>query len=130
MRISKKDEAFQILKEYNGENPYLLELKKDVYVNKKFNIITDNKVEYILNNHLFKPRIINRMTTLADWYAQEKQEEWGAEFPPTKIKIISLIGETQSSFHCYIQYRQSVPPFLVFLPKKAVIRNFLVDDYQ
>ena len=130
MRISKNDRAFQILKEYNGGNPYLLELKRDVYVNGKVNIITEKTIDYILNNHSFKPKVINKMTTLADWYAQEKQEEWGAEFPPIKIKIISLLGETQSAYHCYIQYRQSVPPLLVFLPKKAVIKNFLVDDYH
>lgn len=130
MRISKKDEAFQILKEYDGENPYLLELKRDVFVNGKYNILTDKKIEYILNNFSFKPRLINRMTNLVDWYAQEKQGEWDTEFPPTKIKIVSIIGETSTSYHCYIQYRKSVPPFLVFLPKKAVLRNFLVDDYH
>lgn len=128
--LRKKDKSFLILKEYNGENPYLIWLKNEVYNKNNTGIITDFQVEYILENYNYVPKTINKIATLCDWYAEKKQEEWKTDFVPNKIKIISIIGETTDYYHCYIQYRQSVPPIKIFLPKKAVLKNFFVEDYN
>ena len=126
----RKNEAFELLKQYNGENPYILLLQKYVYVDKDINAIGDFQAEFILKNYKTEPIAINKMTRVADWYAEKKQESWGIDFLPTKLKIISYLGDTDSHYACYVKYRKSVEPKLCFIPKKAVLKNFLVKDYN
>lgn len=126
----KKNEAFDILKDYEGENPYILTLKKEVYVNKNIDAIGNFQAEYILKNNNTSPKPINKIVKLADWYAEAKKKEWELDFLPNKIKIVTLLGETESTYNCYIQYRQSVPPQPCFLRKNGLLTNFLVEDYR
>ena len=128
--LKKLTEAIDILNSYTGNNPYILMLKRKYETNKKLDIIGDFQVEYVLKNKDFTPKLINKITRLADWYAEKKKEDWGLEFLPIKIKVIELIGETSTTYHCYVKYRQSVDPVMCFIPKKAILRNFLVDDYR
>lgn len=126
----KRNEAFEILRDYEGENPYILTLKKSVYVEGNADAIGNFQAEYILRNYNMQPKKINRIVKLADWYAEDKMKEWEIDFLPSKIKIITLLGETDSTYNCYIQYRQSVPPQPCFLKKNGLLTNFLVEDYN
>lgn len=126
----KKNEAFDILKEYNGDNIHILRLKKQVYSEGNINAMNDFNVEYTLKNHDFKPKAINKTIKIADWYGEKKKEDWGLDFTPEKIKVIFLLGETETTYHCKVQYRQSVQSVECFIPKKAVLTNFLVEDYH
>lgn len=130
MIINLKDrlKALDILKEYKGDNPYLQMLYNDRFIDGKE--LNDFNYEYILKNHNQKAIPINKLVKLADWYQEKQKKEWNLEFLPEKISIKYLIGETQSTYHCYIKYRQSVDPIQLFLPKKAVLTNFLVSDYK
>ena len=128
--LKKKNQAFEILKNYKGDNPYILMIYRDVYVNKEVNALGDFQVEYILKNHDFKPIPVNKIIKIADWYGEKKQKDWGIDFIPKKIKVLTLIGETDTTYCCYIQYRLSVESRICFLPKKAVLTNFLVEDYN
>jgi hypothetical protein len=128
--LKKIDETVNTLKTYNGNNPYILMLKKQVFVNKDLNAIGDFQIEYIKNNINSEPKPIGRMTKLAGWYAEKKQNDWKTDFLPEKVKIVSLLGETSTTYHCYVKYRQSIPPVMCFIPKKAVLKNFLLDDYH
>ena len=124
--IKDTNEALKILSNYNGNNPYILSLRRDILFSKV--AITDFQIEYILKNHNFVPRQINKIVKIANWLGLKKQETWKTEFVPQKLKIVSLIGETKTTYCCYVQYRQSVPPTLTFLPKNGVLKNFLVDE--
>ena len=126
--IKEKLQALDLLKEYKGNNPYILMLQRDVYV--KNMEINDFGVEYILKNHTYQPILINKTIKLADWYQNKKKEDWGLDFLPEKLSVKWLLGETSTTYHCYVKYRQSVDPIQVFLPKKAVLTNFLVSDYK
>jgi SWI/SNF-related matrix-associated actin-dependent regulator 1 of chromatin subfamily A len=129
MVVSTKDKlkALDILKGYNGNNPYILMLKRDVMM--KGQDIPDFGVEYINRNYDFQPIAVNKMIKLADWYQIKKKEDWKLEFLPEKVAVKWFLGETSTTYHCYVKYRQSVNPVQVFLPKKAVLTNFLVEDY-
>lgn len=97
---------------------------------KQNDVLTDSAVEYINRNANVEPREINRNTKIADWFGQKCQAKWGTDFTPTTLKILTLIGETDETYHCLVKYRQSEPPVMLFIPKKAVLRNFLVEDYR
>lgn len=130
MAVSLKEKlhALDILKEYAGSNPYILMIQRDVLF--KGEEIKDFSVEYIVKNHNFQPIAINKIIKIADWYQSKKKEDWNIDFLPEKLAVKWLIGETSTTYHCYVKYRQSVDPVQVFLPKKAVLTNFLISDYK
>lgn len=130
MVVSLKDrlQALDILKEYKGNNPYILMIQRDILF--KGLEMTDFNAEYVIKNHTFQPKQINKTIKIADWYQAKKKEDWGLEFLPEKLAIKWLLGETATTYHCYAKYRQSVDPVQVFLPKKAILTNFLASDYK
>lgn len=130
MAINLKDKlrSLDILREYKGSNPYILMLQRDVIL--KGNEINDFGAEYVINNHNFQPKQINKTIKIADWYQAKKKEDWNIDFLPEKLSVKWLIGETQTTYHCYVKYRQSIDPVQVFLPKKAVLTNFLISDHK
>ena len=128
MSIKDKLQAIDIIKAYNGNNPYMLMLRRDI-IYKNIDI-SDFGVEYILKNHSTQPKEINRIVKLADWYQEKKKEDWCLDFLPEKILITWLLGETSTTYHCYAKYRQSVEPVQVFLPKKGVLTNFTLPNHK
>ena len=128
--LKARREAFAHLQEYAGDNPFLLKLKRDIFTYGKSDLMTDLNVEYINSNYNFQAKEINKTIRIADWFGEQKKEDWGVEFVPEKLKITWLLGVTSSIYHCYVQYRKSVSPVMCFLPKKAVLTNFLVKDYH
>lgn len=130
MAINTKDKliALDILKEYKGNNPYILMLQRDVFF--KHEELNDFGAEYVLKNHNFKPIEINKTIKLADWYQEKKKTDWNLDFLPEKVSVKWLLGETTTTYHCYVKYRQSVDQVQTFLPKKAVLTNFILPDYK
>lgn len=128
--IKGKNEAIDILNSYNGPNPYLLKLKRDIVLCRKTNLLSDYVVEYIKKNHDFSPIQINKNVSIADWYGEKLKNDYELEFIPQKIRIYTYFGETSVAFHCTIKYRQNMETMEIFLPKKAVLGNFLIGDYH
>ena len=130
LSLKSKNEALNILKIYNKNNPWIISLKKDIIINNKINIFNDFIAEYILYNHDKEPKTINKTVKISDWYGESLKNDYNLDFIPKLISIKILLGETPSTYHCYIKYRQSMNPILIFLPKKGVLTNFLVEDYK
>ena len=125
-----QNEAIEILRGYSGTNPYYLMLKRDVILKGDIKKLNAFNVEYIIENQNFAPKQIGKTIKIADWYGLKKQQDWGTEFTPQKLRVVSLLGETSTTYHCYVQYRQSVDPVMAFLPKKAVLTNFTLPDWH
>ena len=128
--IKAKNEAIDILRGYSGDNPYLLMLRRDVILKSNVDALNPFNVEYVIKNQNFTPKPIGKTIKIADWYGEKKQKDWGTEFIPQKLRVISLLGETSTTYHCYVQYRQSVDPVQAFLPKKAVLTNFTLPEWK
>ena len=131
MAVTVKDrlDSIDILKTYSGNNPYICMLRKDI-LNHNTDILNDFAIEYVVKNHQVQPLSINKTIKIADWYSEKKQEDWGLDFLPEKLAIKVLLGETSTTYHCYVKYRKNMEPKQCFLPKKAVLTNFLVEDYS
>ena len=125
-----KNEAIEILRGYSGTNPYYLMLKRDVILKGDVKQLNAFNVEYVIKNQNFTPKQIYKTIKIADWYGEKKQKDWNTEFIPQKLRVISLLGETSTTYHCYVQYRQSVDPVMAFIPKKAVLTNFTLPDWH
>ena len=130
--MAKIDETLKIidiLKDYCGDNPYLLKLQKEYFLEKK-DILNELNKEYILSNYNKEPKLINKTIKLCDWYSEKLKKDWGIDFLPEKLKISYLIGETKSHYHCLIKYRQNMDYIYAFLNKKGIITNFIINDYH
>lgn len=131
MANSLKDRinAIDIIQTYSGNNPYILMLKKDV-LKQDVSVLNDFAIEYVNKNHDFQPKKLNKTIKIADWYAEKKKDDWGLDFLPEKLAVKVLLGETDTTYHCYVKFRQNMEPKQCFLPKKGVLTNFLVNDYN
>lgn len=129
-KLDKIEQCYKILKDYNGKNTYLLMLKKDIFINKKTDVLKDFQIEYILTNKDVEPKTINKIIKISEWYGENRKEAWNLDFIPQKLQVVTFLGETSTTYNCYVKYRQSVPPVMCFLPKKGIITNFLCEDYH
>lgn len=128
--LEKTSEAYNKLKEYNGDNSYLINLKNDVFVYKN-KTLNDLQIEYILENYNKIPFYYNKIVKIAKWYGLKKQEEWGTEFVPEKLLIGYYLGETQAFYHIYVKYRKSMEKFIpIFVPKNAILAPLFIEDFN
>lgn len=128
--LKNREKAYDLLKSYKGSNPYIMMIYRDVITNGKIDEFGEFQMEYVLKNIDFEPIQINRAVNLADWYAIKKKDDWKLDFIPNKIAIKWLIGETDTTYNCYIKYRKDMEPVMAFLSKKGILNNFLVNDYR
>ena len=128
--IKAKNEAIEILRNYSGKNPYILSMKRDVIILQKTSLLTECAVEYIISNKDREAKNIGKVLRIADWYGEKLKTTYDIEFVPTKLQILTFLGETSNSYHCVIKYRQNMNPLELFIPKKALLGNFLIDDYH
>ena len=130
LSLEKIDEAYKILKDYSGDNPYILKLKNRVFVYETKSL-NDFEAEYVLLNHDKEPKEINKIIKVADWWGDRKQEELGLDFSLRKLKITWFLGETETTFHFFCIYRRSQEKAVeMFVPKKAILTDFLIEDYH
>lgn len=122
------DKAYDILKEYKGENNRILYLQKMYSLGKC--ILNDFDVEYILNNRDFKPYTANKTVKITRDFGLKLQEKNELDFLPEKIKISTVIGEMGNSLHCYVQYRKSVPSQLMYVSKNAILNELEDIDWK
>lgn len=129
LSLKKTEEAYNLLKEYKGDNTYIINLKNNVFAY-QIKTLNDFEAEYILSNHNKEPRQINKIVVLANWWGEKMKEEWNTEFIPQKIKITWLMGETQNHYHFYCIYRRSQEKAVsVFAPKNAILTDFTSEDW-
>lgn len=130
LSLEKIKKAYEILKTYNGENSYIIDLKNSVYAYKAISL-NDFQAEFILNNYDKEPIFVNKLVKIADWFGEKLKEKWEIEFVPKLLVIGWYLGETNSHFIFYCKYRKSQEKaILCFAPKNSILTNFLIEDYN
>lgn len=125
MKVNDFEEAYAILKNYKGKNNQILYYQYKV---QRTNYsLAEFDVTYILNNFDFEPYEINKTVKIAKDYGEILKKKYELDFLPEKIRITRVIGEMGESLHCYVQYRKSVEPSLMYV-KKRYILNQLIDN--
>ena len=127
--LANIDKAYKALKEYSGENSYIITLKNIVYAYKTRGL-KDSEINYILHNYDREPRQINKIVKIADWYGEKLQNDLMLEFIPQKLEITWFLGETDYIYHFFCIYRRSQEKAMeVFVPKDAILTDFLSEDW-
>ena len=128
MKINDVDKAYEILKTYNGTNN---QIKYYQYMYSKNSIVLKEfDINYILNNYDYSPKTINKIVKVSDIFGKKIQEKYELDFTPEKVKITTIIGEMGNSYHCFLQFRQSIPPKLFYLNKKYILNPLETIDYS
>lgn len=128
MKTNDVDKAYEILKTYKGTNN---QIKYYQYMHSKNSIVLKEfDVNYILNNYDYKPKTINKIVKISDIFGKKIQEKYELDFIPEKVKITTIIGEMGDSYHCFLQFRQSIPPKLFYLNKKYILNPLETVDYS
>jgi hypothetical protein len=128
--LEKTSKAYELLKNYNGPNSYLIDLKNDIFVYKK-GTLNDFQIEYILNNHDFEPIYLNKIIKIAKWFGEKKQSDWNTEFVPEKLLVGYYLGETETTYHMYVRYRKTQPKMIpIFIPKKALLNPLFLEAFN
>lgn len=129
LSLSKVEKAYELLKEYKGENPYIIRLKNTV-IAYQTRAMNDFEAEYVLYNFDKEPQQINKIVKIADWYGEKLKEELELEFVPKVLKVTWYLGEMNGMYHFYCIYRRSQEKAMeVFAPKRGVLTDFLSEDW-
>lgn len=128
--VKAKIDAIGILRDYSGDNPYILRLRRDVIAFNNPSALNDFGVEYVLKNNGKAPVQIGKTIEIADYYGIKLQDDYGIEFTPKKILFLLLFGETTTVYHCMIKYRKNMDPIELFVPKKVILGTIFDTDYH
>ena len=128
MKTNDVDKAYEILKTYKGTNN---QIKYYQYMYSKNSIVLKEfDVNYILNNYDYKSKTINKIVKISDIFGKKIQEKYELDFIPEKVKITTIIGEMGDSYHCFLQFRQSIPPTLFYINRKYILNPLETVDYS
>lgn len=127
--LTKIEKAYDLLKNYSGNNSYIISLKNTV-IAYQTRAMNDFEAKYVLANAETEPIEVNKLVMIAKWYGEELKEKLELEFVPKKLKITWYLGETDGTYHFYCIYRRSQEKAIpLFAPKKAILTDFLSEDW-
>lgn len=128
--LKNVEKAYNILKNYSGDNNYIITIKNGVYAYKTLTL-NDFHIEFILNNYNKSPKYINKIVKIADWYGEKLQNENEIEFLPKVLAIGWYMGDTSNHYVFYGKWRKSQEKaILLFAPKNAILTDFLMEDFN
>lgn len=121
MKVTDFEKAYELLKKYTGTNNQILYLQ---YKIKKTDYsLSDFDVTYVINNFDYTPCEINKVVKISSDFGEILKKKYELDFLPEKIIIKRIIGEMGESYHCYAQYRKSVPPSLMYIKKRYILNH-------
>ena len=129
LSLKKIEQAYELLKNYKGDNSYIIQLKNTVIAHQT-RAMNDFESEYVLSNYDREPKLINKIVKIADWYGIKLHSDLMLDFVPKVLKVTWYMGEMNNMYHFYCIYRKSQEKAMeVFIPKKAVLTDFLSEDW-
>ena len=100
LSLDKIKKAYEVLKAYEGDNSYIIDLKNSVYAYKTISL-NDFQSEFILRNYDKEPIYIHKTVKIADWYGEKLKEKWETEFTPKNLVIGWYMGDTSTHYVFY-----------------------------
>ena len=130
LELTKIKQAYEILKDYSGDNTYIIDLKNSVYAYKTITL-NDFHADFILRNYDKEPVYLNKIVKIPDWYGEKLQEKWNIDFLPKVLLIGWYLGDTKTHYVFFCKYRRSQEKAeLLFAPKNGILTNFLAEDFN
>jgi hypothetical protein len=129
-KLSVIEEAYQILKNYSGNNGYIIQIKNGVlaYKNIKLNEFQAN---FIIENKDFNPTYIGKIVKVSQAFGEMKKREYNLDFVPKVVEIGYYMGKTKDNYVFYLRYRKSQEKgILTICSIDSILTDFLSNDYH
>jgi len=123
----KEVEALEILQNYSGANNYILKLKQQQSVNKKF-YPTRAQAEYILSFHNKEPKVAKKWVEIDNYFAKKLVESNPFISEPEKIYVEKLLAEKDKSYHIWGKIFSGETSHDFWVPKVAIIKEQKVNE--
>ena len=121
-------ESEDILKIYEGKNPYINYMKKK-YMTEKSYFLTTNQAKYVRLYHNIPPKRINKVTEITDYFSEQLQEEHKLKNAPKKILIETLLAESDKAIHVISKlYKNQKDVKLIWIPKTQLIDDIHFEE--
>ena len=124
-----EQKALEILESYSGANNYLMRLKRQQELNKKF-YPTRAQSEYIVNYFNVVPKVAKKWVNLDPYFAQKIADEKLYTKVPEQIWIEKLLVEKDKSYHIWGKVFENEDLHEFWLPKGAVIKTHNVEKVE
>ena len=121
-----EQKALEILETYSGANNYLMRLKRQQELNKKF-YPTRAQSEYIINFSDVIPKVAKKWVDLDPYFAQKIADEKLYTKVPEQVWIEKLLVEKEKSYHIWGKVFENEELHEFWLPKGAVIKTHNVE---
>jgi len=117
---STKDDVIEILKAYNGNNDYLINIRNLYFENPNF-YLTDSQIEYISLFNETTPKVARKWVELDKYYANMIADDKLLIEIPTKLWVEKLLVEKEKSYHILGKFFENEKLNLLWIPKDAII---------
>jgi SWI/SNF-related matrix-associated actin-dependent regulator 1 of chromatin subfamily A len=124
-----EQQALEILGTYSGANNYLMRLKRQQELNKKF-FPTRAQSEYIINYFNVVPKVAKKWVNLDPYFAQKIADEKLYTKVPEQIWIEKLLVEKDKSYHIWGKVFENEDLHEFWLPKGSVIKTHNVEKVE
>jgi SNF2 family DNA or RNA helicase len=124
--ILLEQKALEILDSYSGANNYLLKLKTQKQLNKKF-YPTRSQSEYIINFSETQPKVAKKWVDLDPYFAQKIADEKLYTIVPEQVWVEKLLVEKDKSYHIWGKVFSGETLHDFWLPKTALIKTHKVE---
>ncbi len=126
-----KDEVLEMLKNYNGDNNYLINIRY-LYLNNPSFSLTDSQIEYITSFSETKPKVARKWVELDSYYARMIADDKLLVNIPNKMWVEKLLVEKEKSYHIFGRFFENDKLNLYWIPKDAIVvdktnKNVVVD---
>ena len=129
VEFSDIDNAYSVLKNYDGPNGYVKKLKSDVYSNNKQ--LNNFHIGFIIKNKDLSSRYIGKNVKIMEWWGKKAEEKYGLSFTPKLVEVGWYFGEYDNLHVFYGRFRKSQEKgILLVVPSDALITNFWIEDFH
>ena len=119
-----------MLKSYNGKNPYINYMKKKSLTEKKY-FLTTNQSKYVKLYYNFIPKKINKIIEITNYYSEQLKEEYKLSTPINKIFIETLLAESDKAIHVICKfYKNQKDVKLIWIPKTQLIDDIHFEEIE
>ncbi len=120
----------EMLKQYNGKNPYINYMKKK-YENEKSYFLTPNQCKYVKKFFKTEPKKIDRVISITQYFGEQLVEEYKLTVPIKKIFVETLLAESDKAIHVICKfYKNQKEVKLIWIPKTQLIDDIHYEELE
>lgn len=124
-----EQKALSLLDTYQGSNNYILKLKQQKQLNKKF-FPTRSQSEYITNYYDVNPKVGKKWVDLDPYFADKLAKDNLYQKSPEQIWVEKLLVEKEKAYHIWGKVFSGQTLHEFWLPKAAIIKTEKIEKVE